>query len=311
MNVFAWHVHGSWMTSFVQGDHRFSVPVTPDRGPEGRGRARTWDWPSNVHEVDRAGAHDLPLDVVVLQRPQELEWATAWLGGRVPGRDVPLVYVEHNTPRGSVHDVDHPLRDRGDVVVVHVTGFNALFWDTGSTRTCLIEHGIVDPGYRYTGDIAHLAVVVNDAIRRGRATGTDLLPLFEHAAPLDIYGFNASLVGGYEDLDQAALHDALARRRVYLHPYRWTSLGLALIEAMHLGLPVVAVGATEAFEAIPQDCGVVSTHLDRLVAGARDLVGDAERARVMGKHAREYALARYGLGRFLADWDRLLEEVTS
>jgi hypothetical protein len=29
----------------------------------------------------------------------------------------------------------------------------------------------------------------------------------------------------------------------------------------------------------------------------------------MGKAARETALARYGLARFLADWDRLLVEV--
>jgi glycosyltransferase involved in cell wall biosynthesis len=50
----------------------------------------------------------------------------------------------------------------------------------------------------------------------------------------------------------------MARRRVYLHPVRWTSLGLSLIEAMHLGMPVA------------------------------------------GLAAREHALARYGLGRFLA-----------
>jgi hypothetical protein len=30
-----------------------------------------------------------------------------------------------------------------------------------------------------------------------------------------------------------------------------------------------------------------------------------------GKAARAYAVQRYGLGRFLADWDHLLEEVTA
>jgi hypothetical protein len=30
---------------------------------------------------------------------------------------------------------------------------------------------------------------------------------------------------------------------------------------------------------------------------------------MLGKAAREAALARYGLGRFLDDWDRLLGEV--
>ena len=33
MNILLWHVHGSWTTAFVQGQHRYLVPVTPDRGP--------------------------------------------------------------------------------------------------------------------------------------------------------------------------------------------------------------------------------------------------------------------------------------
>ena len=45
----------------------------------------------------------------------------------------------------------HPAADRDDVVLVHVTHTNRLFWDSGSTRTEVIEHGIVDPGPRFTG----------------------------------------------------------------------------------------------------------------------------------------------------------------
>ena len=51
----------------------------------------------------------------------------------------------------------------------------------------------------------------------------------------------------------------MARRRVYLHPIRWTSLGLSLLEAMHLGMPVVALATTEVPEAVPPEAGVVST----------------------------------------------------
>jgi hypothetical protein len=40
-------------------------------------------------------------------------------------------------------------------------------------------------------------------------------------------------------------------------------------------------------------------------------VRDPDASREAGIAARRSALARYGLGRFLADWDRLLEEVTS
>src|SRR5205085_1606439 len=197
MNVVVWHVHGSWTTALVHGPHTWLVPVVPDRGPDGRGRARTWDWPPNAVEVTPAEARARAdeVDVVILQRPEERDHlAEDWLGGRRPGLDVPAVYVEHNAPQGRVNDMRHPAADRPDLPnlrVVHVTHFNALFWDTGSVPTTVVEHGIVDPGYRYTGELPRAAVVVNEAHRRGRVTGTDLLPRFGSVVPVDLFGMDA------------------------------------------------------------------------------------------------------------------------
>jgi hypothetical protein len=309
VNVFAWHVHGSWMTAFVHGPHRYLVPVVADRGPDGRGRAQTYDWPASAVEVTRDDAADAPVDVVVLQRPEELhELAPAWLGGRVPGRDVPAVYVEHNAPQGRVNDLRHVAADRPDLTLVHVTHFNALFWDAGTTPTTVIEHGIVDPGYRYSGELGRVAVVINEARRRGRVTGTDLLSAFERDAPVDLFGMDAGALGGI-DLPQDKLHDEMARRRAYLHPVRWTSLGLSLLEAMHLGMPVVALATTEVPEAVPPGAGIVSNRLDDLRDGIRTLLADRDAAVAMGRRARAYASTRYGLSRFLRDWDALLHEV--
>jgi glycosyltransferase involved in cell wall biosynthesis len=105
------------------------------------------------------------------------------------------------------------------------------------------------------------------------------------------------------------MHDELARRRLYLHPIRWTSLGLSLIEAMHLGMPVVVLATTEAVEAVPPGAGVVSTSVDVLVGAVRRLVGDPEEARHLGKAGRAAALERYGLERFLAAWNDLIDEL--
>jgi glycosyltransferase involved in cell wall biosynthesis len=95
-----------------------------------------------------------------------------------------------------------------------------------------------------------------------------------------------------------------------VHPVRWTSLGLSLLEAMHLGMPVVALATTEAVEAVPVDAGVLSTRPARLAEAVRTFVHDPDAARLAGKAARSAALERYGLARFLRDWDALLEEVT-
>jgi hypothetical protein len=63
-------------------------------------------------------------------------------------------------------------------------------------------------------------------------------------------------------------------------------------------------------EAVPAEAGVLSTRPERLWAAVREFVHDTAAARLAGKAARAAALERYGLARFLADWDRLLEGVT-
>jgi hypothetical protein len=311
VRVFLWHVHGSYTTALVQGPHEYLLPTLPDRGPDGLGRARTWQWPRSAIEVTPEEAAGADVDVVVLQRPHELELAERWLGGRRPGRDVPAVYLEHTSPQGRIADMRHPAADRPDVTLVHVTHFNALFWDAGRTLTRVIEHGIVDPGYRYSGELPRAAVVINEPGRRGRVTGTDLLAQLNGDVPLDLFGMGARAFGGVEDLPQARLHDEIARRRVYLHPVRWTSLGLSLLEAMHLGMPVVALATTEVAEAVPAEAGVVSNRLEALHEALRRLVRDPEEARERGLAARRAARSRYGLERFLADWDALLEELVA
>ena len=316
MRILTWHVHGSWTTSFVQGRHDYLLPLTPGRDADGLGRARTWDWPVSAQEVPHDTLGDTDFDVVVLQRPHEVELAERWTGRR-PGRDVPAIYVEHNTPGGDVPFSRHPMADQREIPVVHVTHFNRLFWDCGTATTDVVEHGIVDPGHLYSGDWPRAAVVVNDPVRRGRAVGTDLLTGLSRTAPLDVFGMGAHQLAGaldvpgdrlwtFEDLPQQQLHRELARRRVYVHTSRWTSLGLSLLEAMHLGMPVVALATTEASRAVPPEAGVLSNRPDELAAALWRFVHDPSEAQRAGAAAREAALERYGLQRFLDDWDERL-----
>jgi glycosyltransferase involved in cell wall biosynthesis len=302
VNILLWHVHGSWTTAFVQGRHDYRIPVNDARDEWGRGRARTFDWPSTVVELPLAEIRDA--DIAIVQRPQELALLPP---------DLPVIYVEHNTPKGAVPDTRHPMADRDDLIVAHVTHFNELFWDTGATRTTVIEHGIVEPVARYSGDQARLAIVTNEPVRRGRVTGTDLFDRFARVAPLDVFGMGVNGLSGvgistYDDPPQHRMHELVARRRAYLHLCRWTSLGLSLIEAMHLGMPVLALATTEVVEAVPPGAGVISTRVDTLVEAAHWLLAEPAHARRLGEQARLVARARYGLDRFLADWDRLLEE---
>ncbi|GAA2177485.1 glycosyltransferase [Arthrobacter parietis] len=315
MKILLWHVHGGWTDAFVRGSHEYLLPTTPQGGAWGLGRAGR-DWPGSVREVAPEDLREAEPDMVILQRLEELEAVERLLGCR-PGVDIPAVFLEHNTPKGDIPTTLHPLAGQNEIPIVHVTHFNRLFWDNGMAPAVVVEHGIVDPGPLYTGELAHAAVVVNEPVRRGRVTGTDLLPQFSRAAPLDVFGMetaelpNALGLGAGEltvcgDLPTAALHAELARRRLYVHPLRWTSLGLALLEAMHLGMPVIALATTEAARAVPPEAGAISTDVDELCAAVRLLVEDPSEAHARGQVAREVALARYGLPAFLQAWDEIL-----
>ena len=79
---------------------------------------------------------------------------------------------------------------------------------------------------------------------------------------------------------------------------------------MTCGLPVLALSTTEAPRAVPPEAGLVTCDVGALRATARRWLDDPDEACERGRAARQHALARYGLKRFLDDWDRLLEGMT-
>ena len=325
MRILLWDVHGGYTDALLGGSHEYLF--CRDDGPDqlkqfgdlvGKGLRRLGaDRPTTACEVTVTQLRDDPPDVVLAQRLEEVA-ALGQLLRRRGGREVPAIFLEHNTPKGAVPDTRHPLANSDGWQLVHVTHFNRLFWDTGSTPVRVIEHGLPDPGHRYSGDLSRGAFVVNEPVRRWRTTGTDLLTDFD--VPIDAFGIDGDRlpealgttgehVSFAGNLSSAELEEALSRRRFYLHLNRWTSLGLSLINAMLLGLPVVALGTTEAFRAVPPGAGVCSTDVAELVAGAQRFAADLEAAQRCGALAREHALARFDHGRFLQEWSWCVEQV--
>lgn len=319
MKILFWHMHGGWADAFVRGGHDYLLPTTPERGPFGIGRAGR-DWPAQAREISPGALAETDIDVVVLQRLEELDLAEQWLGGRRLGREVAAIFVEHNTPQGNVPHTVHPLAGRSEVTIVHVTHFNSLVWDTAGTPTTVVEHGVPDPGHHYTGELERFGAVINEPVRRARVSGADLLAHFAPILPVDVFGMGAKQlpdmlaphpIAAAGDLLTGDLHRALARRRAYLHTTRWTSLGLSLLEAMHLGMPVLTLATTEAFRAVPPEAGAISTSIDELTAHARRLAEDADEARRRGTIARQYAREHYGLAAFHRRWDEVLTDAVS
>ena len=153
-------------------------------------------------------------------------------------------------------------------------------------------------------------MVVNDLARRGRRVGADVFARVARDIPLDLIGIRAQESGGIGEVKHPDLPAFMARYRFFFHPIRWTSLGLAVCEAMMLGLPIVGLATTELVTVIQNGVsGFIDTDVDRLVERMRELVDDPAEARRLGDGARMAARERFGIDRFARDWAAAFDEV--
>jgi hypothetical protein len=311
LRLFTWHVHGSYLYYLSRLPHDIYVPVRPGRPPGYCGiPAGGFPWPANLHEVPVAEIPRLAIDCVLFQARRQYEVDRFELFSAEQQR-APRLYLEHDPPREHPTDTRHPVDDP-DTLLVHVTPFNALMWDNGSTPTRVIEHGVVVPeGIAATGELERAVAVINHVRQRGRRLGADVLDAVRAQVPVDLVGMGAREAGGLGEVPHAELFAFLARYRVFFNPIRYTSLGLAVCEAMTVGLPIVGLATTEMATTITNGfSGYVDTSVPRLVDALHQLLADRGLALQMGENARRYAAERFHIDRFVRDWNEALASVT-
>ena len=309
--ILTWHIHGNYLLYLSRANVEFILPVDAS-GREGYGgRGATFPFGPNVREVPVAEVRNLELDGVLYQTRTNYEVDGPALLTDAQRDHLPRVYLEHDPPQGHPTDTRHWFADPGGLLV-HVTPFNALMWDSGRTPTRVIEHGVFVPdSARYTGELDRGIVVINHLRSRGRRLGVDVFEQLRCAVALDLVGMDAESLGGLGEVFPPDLPAFEAKYRYFLNPIRYTSLGLAVIEAMMVGLPIVGLATTEMVTAIESGVsGFLATDPADLVEPIRDLIADPEMAHDMGASAREYALDRFGIARFARDWEETFAAVT-
>jgi hypothetical protein len=307
LKILVWHIHGGYLNALGPIEHDWYLPVKPGR-PEGYGgRGRTFDMPAWVREVPAERVRELDLDLILYQTPNNLfEGGPEILS---PAQQaLPAIYLEHNTPRPHPVDTRHPAADHAGqrLLIVHVTHFNRLMWDNGDAPTMVVEHSVaIDPEIRYDGSLATGITVANNMQRRPRITGFDLFLQARESVPLTAAGMATEAFGGIGDIPYRDLHSVIAPYRFLFSPMRYTSLPLAVIEAMTIGMPVVALATTELPTVIEDGGnGFISCDPDVLIERMRLLLSDPALAHRMGERARETAIARFGMERFARNWNR-------
>jgi hypothetical protein len=310
LNVLTWHTHGSYLYYLSQAPHEFFVLSKPGRPPGYGGRCGHIPWGDNVHDLPVEAARDTQFDCILFQ--DDHQWEKDQFEFLTPAqRALPRIYLEHDPPRAHPTDTPHLVDDPG-VLLVHVTPFNELMWDNGSTPTRVIEHGVLAPAnVRYRGDLERGLVITNHLDRRGRRMGPDLFLKVRAQLPLELVGMAAEEMGGLGEIEHGKLPAFMARYRFLFSPIRYSSLGLAVIEAMMIGMPIVALATAEMATVIDNGVsGYADTNMATLVDRMQLLLREPGLAQQLGAGAQRRAQERFSIERFAADWDKALRDVT-
>ncbi|MFO1338478.1 MAG: glycosyltransferase family 4 protein [Burkholderiaceae bacterium] len=312
LRILTWHVHGNYLYNLSHVPHDFFLVTDAARLPGHVGRVGALPWGPNVHEAPLERLATMPFDVVLYQhRAAWDEDRPRWLS---PGqRSLPRIYLEHDPPLAHPTGTRHWVSD-GGTLLVHCTHYNALMWDSGPTPTRVIEHGVQPlSDDRYRGDLASGLVVVNHLHRRGRRLGSDLYDQLAADVPLTLAGMGTEADGrGIGEVPQPKLPALMAAHRFFFHPARYTSLGLALIEAMHVGQPVVGLATTELASVIHSGVdGFIDNRPPVLAETMKRLLREPGLAAEWGARGRELARQRFGIDRFVADWMQAFHEVAA
>jgi len=311
LNILTWHTHGSYLYYLTQAPHRFFVVSKPGRPAGYSGRWGHHPWGDNVFDMPIEQIRHHEFDCIIFQ--EDHQYLNDQFEYMTPAqRSLPRVYIEHDTPREHPTDLRHPVDDP-NVLLVHVTHFNALMWNSGRTPVKVIEHGVMVPsGVSYRGGHERGIVVVNNIAKRGRRLGGDVFAAVREKVPLDLVGMGAEDVGGLGEVQHAQLPNFVADYRFFFNPIRYTSLGLAVIETMMVGVPVVALATTEMATVIENGrSGYADTNIGNLIAHMQELLRNHDLARALGERGRRNAIERFNIQRFVNDWNRALSEVTA
>jgi hypothetical protein len=303
LKIFTWHIHGSYLFYLSQGDYDLYIPTRPEKTEGYYGRGETFPFGDNVIEIPAEEVKNYRFDCILFQTNQN------YLSDQFDilseqQRNLPRIYLEHDPPRVHPTDTRHVVNDPS-VTLVHVTHFNKLMWDNGNTPAMVIEHGVTQPEVSYTGKFNKGIVVINNLPSRGRLLGLDVFLEVRKHIPLDLVGMGTGELGLGEVL-HPQLPGFISQYRFFFNPIRYTSLGLAVCEAMMMGIPVVGLATTELATVIENGrSGYVHTDVDYLIEKMKLLLQDVEHAKQLGINGRETAARKFNISRFAHQWEQL------
>jgi hypothetical protein len=301
LKIFTWHIHGSYLYYLSQGDYTIYIPVKQNREEGYYGRGETFPFGENVIEIPAHEVKEQRFDCILFQTNKNF-FVDQYEILSAEQRSLPRIYLEHDPPAQHPTDTKHPVDDK-DIIMVHVTHFNKLMWSNENKIIQVVDHGVTVPDVPYSGELKRGLVVINHMHQRGRKLGADIFEKVSKQVPVDLVGMGTKEYGGLGEVLHPDLPKFVTQYRFCFNPIRYTSLGLAVCEAMMLGVPLVAMATTEYVTVIKDGIsGFIHTDIDYLIEKMKMLLNDHSLAARIGEDGKQVARERFNINRFTSQW---------
>lgn len=198
-----------------------------------------------------------------------------------------------------------PLVVLGLMRVVFISPYARSDWGFEGTT---IDQGIpVDEMEAYQGTERSLLVVGN-TLHREHFAFDELMQIQKHV-PVTVVGVNPHVPGSLPSKNWEELRSLYSRHRAYLNLTREPEAGhnLALLEAMASGMPVISL--KHPFTPIRDgENGFLVDNVSQAVERAKQLLGNDELARSLGRSAQDTVERDFSVRAFRDRWGELLAE---
>lgn len=306
LRIFTWHVHGSYLFYLSQGNYDLFIPLNEKKTSGYAGRGETFPFGPNVVEIPVEQVREMEFDIILFQEDDNYLIHQFEILSEEQ-RSLPKIYIEHDPPWNHPTNELHPVASE-DITLVHVTHFNRLMWNNRDLKVRVIPHGVMPTNSVYKGTHERGIVVINNLPKRGRLLGFDIFKEISKEIPLDLVGMGTEEYGMGEVL-HPQMSEFISQYRFFFNPIRYTSLGLAVCEAMMLGIPVVGLATTEMPIIIKNGVsGYIHHDLNYLKSKMRKLLMDMEFAKKMGSKGKAVAEKKFDIARFVHDWESTFHE---
>lgn len=324
LKIFTWNVHGTYMNNLVKTGHNFYIPVKPGRPYNYDGKTSGYKWPKNAHEIKAKQIKDLQYDLIILQTLQQATEEQNLVLTKKQ-RKVPKIFIVHSPfkrdPREYFKDKEKKkmmigIRDKilpTINAIIHVSKYGLKQWNRAfpnvKSKSKVIYHCIETPNINWKGDTKKAVTAINNLPERIEC-GPDIWQKVSKKAPVVLFGANSEKFRGKGLIKNDKLKTELSKYRVYFNPTTASSLPMAMLEAMSIGLPVVTTATTDIPYIVKNGInGFTSNNTDVLSNKINLLIKNKNLAQKLGSRAKGTIKKEFSTERFIKEWNNLFKEL--